>query len=183
MRSLLVALSLLLAVPSYAAQITVIKNENVTRLRVDGEIAEKDSEKFVALLKQHPEITVIELNSNGGLVYEGLVMGAAVHDRRLSTLIRNKEHCLSICSVVFLSGYVKFIYPESKLGVHTAKNAITNKRDDKTNTVIAWYFGSLGYPLGLVDKWVNSEPDSINSITLKENIDFNLGIVMLNGQD
>ena len=181
-----ISLSLFLMFVSHkatAATFIVTEIPNGSIIKIDGPIEEHDYDKFAYYLVMTPNIRTVILNSNGGLVVEGIRIGQLIHDRKLNTVIDKNEVCLSICSLIFLSGDGKYIYKTSALGVHTASNPKTKQRDDKANAMIAWYFGSLGYSPGIVEKWIFSEPDAINFITYKDNVEFNLGITSLDGQD
>ena len=178
MKKLLLALSLFVATTTANAaefihETTDIGNEYII---IRGEIVTGDGEKFTNLISKYPKTKSIVLNSNGGIVYEGIVIAAEVHDRRMMTFIFNGDVCFSICAPIFFSGKERFIQQDAYLGVHPAKSSKTNQVSVDANALIAWYFGTLGYDLGLVELWISADPDKLNYITAQINRDLNLGI-------
>jgi len=178
MKKLLLALSLLLTATTANAadfihDVTDTDNEFII---IRGEIGVGDAQKFQDLISKHPKTKSVVLNSNGGLVYEGMIIAAEVHDRELMTFIFNGDVCFSICAPIFFSGKEKFIQQEAYLGVHPARSTQTKLVSIDANALIAWYFGTLGYDLGLVELWISAKPDKLNFITAQINLELNLGI-------
>lgn len=183
MKRLLLLFCLIFALPAKAATFVITEAGGHKIIKIDGQIVEHDYDKFIYYVVMYPEIKAVQLNSNGGLVFEGLEIGSKINERGMNTLIGENEKCVSICAVMFLSGKNKFLYKSSALGVHTVKNTITNQRDDKTNNMISWYFGHLGFSLGLVEKWVFTEPESMTFLTYKDSVELNLGVTTIDGQN
>lgn len=181
MKTIISALSLLLfASTADAASITYdVTSKGNEFLTIEGEISEGDFDKFISLVRQYPNARSLVLNSNGGLVGEGMTIAEIVKFRGMSTFVLNDQACFSICAPIFFSGAKKFIQKDAMLGVHSAKDAKTGIRADKTNALITWYFGSLGYDMGLAEMWIDAEPDNMNFITAAINKKLNLGIVSL----
>lgn len=179
MKRLLIATSIFLSmtIPSLAAKFSHLKSEIIS---ISGEINHGDEEQFKALLSKYPKTRGVVLDSPGGYVDEGLNMALVIHTKKLTTYIVKDAQCVSICSLLFFSGKHRYISANGHLGVHTAFDETTRKRDDKTNALIAWYLGYLGYDVGLIDLWLSAEPDSMNTITDKINRDLNLGIEIIN---
>ena len=177
MKKILALLLSLYAFPASAAVIisgtTDAGNEFIV---IDGPIVDGDYNNFVKVFSQHPKAALVVLNSNGGVVYDGIKIGMLIRQSDLNTMIVNDGVCFSICAAIFFSGKQKFIQERSNLGVHSASDA-TGKRAEDINAMIGWYFGMLGYDLGLVQLWFSANPDSINSITAQINEDLKLGII------
>jgi hypothetical protein len=181
MKKLIFALAslLLISIESKAANFYVAKEGANRVLYISGEILPSDTKRFFSLVIEHNDVNVIDLNSGGGVVNDGMAMAQFINFKGYTTRIRAKSRCFSICSVMFLSGSKKLIHKDGYLGVHTAFNGKTNERDDKINSYIAWYFGRIGYDAGLVTMWLESEPSSVNFITAQINMKLNLGIESL----
>ena len=181
MKMIITALSLLLlASTADAASITHGTASNGNEfIIINGEIVVGDFEKFVTVVKEHPNANALILNSNGGSVGEGMTIAQVVKFRGISTFVLNNNRCYSICAPIFFSGAKKFIQKGAMLGVHSAHDGVTGLRSDKTNSLITWYFGSLGYDIGLAEMWIDAEPDKMNFITVEINKKLNLGIVSI----
>lgn len=181
MKTIISALSLLLLASTADAATfthgtTEKGNEYIT---LDGEIGTGDFEKFIKVIKQYPNANALVLNSNGGIVGEGMTIAEIVKFRKMATFVLNGSECYSICAPIFFSGVKKFIQKDAMLGVHSARDGDTGLRADKTNALITWYFGSLGYDMGLAEMWIDAEPDNMNFITAEINKKLNLGIVSI----
>jgi hypothetical protein len=181
MKKLLTALSLLLSANlANAAQISAdITEQGNQYITIQGQILEGDSKTFQKILKENPRVKAVVLDSQGGLVYEGMVIAGIVNLERLDTFVLNNHVCFSICAAIFFSGNKKFIQKDATLGVHPAHDVKTMEKSAEVNAFIAWYFGRLGYDIGLVELWVSADPKSLNFITAEINQKFNLGIISI----
>ena len=181
MKRLIAALSLLLTANlAQAAQISVgITEQGNQYIAIQGQILEGDSKVFMKLLTENPRVKAIVLDSQGGFVYEGMVIAGIVHAERLDTFVLNNHVCFSICAPIFFSGNRKFIQKDATLGVHPAHDGKTMEKSTEVNAFIAWYFGRLGYDIGLVELWVSADPKSLNFITAEINQKFSLGIISI----
>jgi hypothetical protein len=180
MKTIIAAFSLLLlASTSQAAEITHnITDKGNRYISIDGEIAAGDFEKFVSIVRANPDTKALVLDSNGGAVGEGMSIATMTKLQGMTTFVLNKHICFSICAPIFFSGNKKFVERGAILGVHSAHDG-NGLRADKTNALITWYFGSLGYDIGLAEMWIDAEPDKMNFITFEINKKLNLGIVSL----
>lgn len=180
MKKILTAIALLfMSVNVNAATFEVKKEDGLEILYIQGTIDKDDSVEFITTIFKYPKLAVVDLNSDGGIVVEGMVMAEFINRRQVTTRVRSGNRCFSICSVLFLSGKKKFMHEDAYLGVHTAFDPSTKKRDDYVNSYIAWYFGYLGYNMGLVKMWLETDPSSVNFITGKINQELGLGIETL----
>lgn len=181
MKKLIFVLASLLLISSEtkAAVFSVAKEGADKVMYINGEIQPSDVNQFFKLTLEHTDINIVDLNSGGGIVGDGMAISRIINIRGYTTRIRAESKCFSICSVMFLSGSKKYIHKDGYLGVHTAFDVRTNERNDKINSYIAWYFGHLGYGIGLVTMWLESEPTTVNFITAEINAKLNLGIESL----
>ena len=68
-------------------------------------------------LREHPTISTIVLQNNGGgLVHIGLVVAEEIYERGLNTYIPKDSYCASACSFVFFAGRQRLAV--GRLGVH-----------------------------------------------------------------
>jgi len=69
------------------------------------------------VLREHPSITTLVLQNNGGgLVHMGLIIGEEVYERGLNTYIPKDSYCASACAFVFFAGRQRVA--DGRLGVH-----------------------------------------------------------------
>lgn len=82
-----------------------------------GAVGANDMLNLKKALREHPTIsTLILQNNGGGLVHIGLVVAEEVYERGLNTYIPKDSYCASACSFVFFAGRQRLA--EGRLGVH-----------------------------------------------------------------
>ena len=108
-----------------------------------------------------------------------MVIAGIVNEERLDTFILNNKVCFSICAPIFFSGSRKFIQKDAMLGVHPAHEGTSDKKSAEGNALVAWYFGRLGYDIGLVELWISADSKSLNYITADINQKLGLGITSI----
>lgn len=69
-----------------------------------------------AALEGHADIRVVELNSDGGLVYAARAIAGVVDEQRLDTRVR--ETCNSACTLIFAAGDRRALLEGGRLGFH-----------------------------------------------------------------
>jgi hypothetical protein len=80
---------------------------NGDRLEIIGEIQYDIANKIITLLNENPQITVIGIDSNGGLTTEARKIASAIKLRSLNTYSPNV--CLSACTIVFMAGKERYV--------------------------------------------------------------------------
>ena len=80
------------------------------------EIEVSHIDRLLALLRQNPEIRVLDLNSTGGSLYAGREMARIVLDFDLDTLVWGE--CFSSCVRIFLAGAGRRMLLGAKIGFH-----------------------------------------------------------------
>ena len=73
-------------------------------------------EELLKLLKKHPEIETIVLNSSGGMISPATDMSALIIDANLDTHV--EFECSSACMTMFLGGRNRTLALGGKLGFH-----------------------------------------------------------------
>lgn len=82
-----------------------------------GAVGANDLLHMKKALREHPTIsTLILQNNGGGLVHIGLVVAEEVYERGLNTYIPKDSYCASACAFVFFAGRQRLA--EGRLGVH-----------------------------------------------------------------
>lgn len=77
-----------------------------------------DARELRQILRDHPEVTTLELNSDGGVSPAALEMAVAVTDFGLNTIVT--ERCESACTLVFLAGENRTLARGARLGFHSS---------------------------------------------------------------
>ena len=95
---------------------TITISTNSTRLLLAGEMGFGTTNLVHSLLKQHPKIKEIELNSPGGSAAEGFALAELVRDRSFDAYVR--EDCASACVLVFAAGTERRLAPTARFGLH-----------------------------------------------------------------
>jgi len=165
--------------PSYSAMISV-ENDNTIYIR--GDILEGDGEAFQKTLKLHPEASIVNIISIGGVVNEGLIIAEEIYNRGMTTYIPKDGVCYSMCSFIFLSGKEKIMHLGQRLGFHPPYIIEDGKNIVHTDTVahISWWLGRVGIPLEVIWAMMAVSPDDVYKV---DGIDLNnvgIGIILLN---
>lgn len=95
---------------------TLIYDTETTVSGDEAEITTLDVDRLLALLRDNPGITTLELNSSGGSVYAGDEMARIVIDFGLDTVVSGV--CSSSCVNIFLAGEARRMMRGSKIGFH-----------------------------------------------------------------
>jgi hypothetical protein len=87
--------------------------------REDGEAGIKyaDARELRQILRDHPGLTTLQLESDGGVRDAALEMAIAVVDAGLNTVVT--ERCESACTLVFLAGENRTLGRGARLGFHS----------------------------------------------------------------
>jgi len=143
---------------------------------VKGTIESQDSIKFLAAIGDAKDVTTVWLDSDGGMVDEGLAIAKMIRVLGLSTYVHADNTCSSICAVMFMSGKRKMLVPSATLGIHAAYDSKKMRKDLTANVFICWYLGSLGYSEEVIDLWISTSPKRIINLNdgnyKKLNLDF-----------
>jgi hypothetical protein len=88
-------------------------------LHIDGTITHKVTERFQALINQHPDIDQVSISSFGGRTNAAVSIAAIISKRKLNTVAVGE--CSSACTFIFLSGKIRMFDINSSLGFHSPK--------------------------------------------------------------
>src|SRR5262249_53482149 len=111
---------------------------------VTGEIVNGDSDKFDAVVAaRHP---LVELNSPGGDLMEGLAIGETIRLRHLATYVAPNSECLSTCAFAWLAGKPKGVSRSATVLFHRPRSVEGNQDLDAVGSaLVGAYLGSLGF--------------------------------------
>ena len=132
----------------------LIFNGDVERDGYDG-IDTVDARELRKLLRDYPNIKILEINSDGGAGPAALEMAVAVTDSGIDTLVT--ENCVSACTLIFLAGENRTLARGARLGFHSGSWARNNMKDyyDEMREANGWLdefaFASWAYEEGVRD--------------------------------
>lgn len=106
-----------------ARPVDVYADPYLGRVVFRGEFGLGSTEALEAVLNANPSFTLIQLESPGGFVVEGLRMERLVRERKMDTVVM--ELCASACTLVYAGGNARYLGPEAKMGFHRSGFATT----------------------------------------------------------
>lgn len=142
MRHLITALFLIVATQVHAETRNFSKygpflhfNDLPWALFLIGEIDQSSSANFLRAVRRH-DISLLALQSSGGLITEGLIIAELVNQKKISTFVPWNGKCFSSCSFIYFAGRPAR-HVGGKLGVHqfySADDAAASRRETEVQT-------------------------------------------------
>jgi len=120
--------------------------------------------KIEAMYSANKKVQGVFLNSQGGLITEGVMVANAIGNYNLQTYVLPNEYCASACFLAFAAGNQKLADANARIGVHSAKNGkgeVTEYSKDATRTM-ARVAAKWGVSPDIVDRIENTPPDQIS---------------------
>lgn len=135
-----------MAQTSNSAEIRISSFQNLTgnivgrSYHINGEILKGDSQKLknLIILQSTDVNSIITLNSPGGSVQEGILLGEIVKAARLETWVQSGQTCASACFFIWINGANRF----APIG-NTHLNANTKKIENPKIGLHRPYFKSI----------------------------------------
>ena len=90
-------------------------------VRVAGDLMDGVAQQVADVLAAHRAVRRIHLTSGGGLVEEGLALGALIAARNLDTYV--PDECASACTLAFVRGRGRYLGASGRLGFHAPYEA------------------------------------------------------------
>lgn len=118
--------------PLHGGQIQLLPGGREVEIR--GQLEAGIAARLLRVLKAHPGVRFVHLNSPGGWVTEGARLAQVIHARRLGTY--TATGCYSACVLAFAAGSPRVLNPDARLGLHS-----TSGRD--ADPLIAMYGNEL----------------------------------------
>jgi hypothetical protein len=78
--------AILLATVAQAAELTGVQHDKTVTIRVSGDIADGDFDKFAAIAALYPQAQV-NLSSSGGSIEDALQIGEMIHQKGYTTIV------------------------------------------------------------------------------------------------
>jgi hypothetical protein len=119
---------------------------------IDGDIKPDDDKKFEALIKKNNVKTaVVALNSPGGNLLAGIMIGKSIRERGYTTIVPGFATCMSACAAIWLAGSTRQVEAKSRIGFHAAYTVDKKGRFVGVTGPGNALFGSYYAHLGLSD--------------------------------
>jgi membrane-bound ClpP family serine protease len=106
-------------------------------LVLDGEITDRTSYTFLALLEQAEVEGLVIAQSPGGDLLAAHQIGRAIKSRRINTIVL--VNCISACVDIFIAGTMREMTDIAELGLHSATDR------DFAYEIDRRYWGALGF--------------------------------------
>nr|CAA6806890.1 MAG: Unknown protein [uncultured Thiotrichaceae bacterium] len=90
-----------------------------TTVYLTGDLDFTSNQDLIDLLVKHPEITTVELHSNGGLVYAARAIAFNIAKYNIDTHVAHS--CNSACPIAFMAGKQRTLEENGALGFHQYK--------------------------------------------------------------
>jgi len=94
----------------------VIHDKHLGRIVIKGDLGFGTYKKLEQALAMSPKLTLVEIESPGGYVIEGLAMAHLIEKNRLDTV--SFEQCHSACTFLLAGVDERYLGPEAKIGFH-----------------------------------------------------------------
>lgn len=105
---------------AWAADIRLVPTGTpVDMIVIQGEIVPGDADRFLEIVRS-VELGAVLLESPGGSLLDGLVIGRAVRAGGFSTGVAPETACASACALVWLAGTTRYMDPTALVGFHAA---------------------------------------------------------------
>jgi hypothetical protein len=157
---------------------------NVAAVRMTGEIQPGDAKAFKQFMRELDnrgiKIRTLSLNSPGGDLYTSLAIGEEVRSRGLRTVVGERAWCMSGCVTVFAFGVERVVYPDARLGVHSARGRKTDREDDGTMAATVHFarrMKELGTPYSVIGKILATPGENIAILDEKDIKAWNVKVV------
>jgi len=85
-------------------------------IHLEGDLRIGITEALEKLLLEHPEVTGVNLHSDGGRVMEGRALAQLFRSRNLNTYVT--KDCKSACTTAFIGGKIRMLGSRGRLGFH-----------------------------------------------------------------
>jgi hypothetical protein len=99
-----------------AAKYALSHRDGDTLIRLSGSLEMGVTKKLKAILRQHPEITGMVLESDGGNIYESRGIAKLIQEYGLDTYVF--ASCSSACTTAFIGGTARILGENGRLGFH-----------------------------------------------------------------
>ncbi|MGV8840215.1 MAG: hypothetical protein ACWA6X_07910 [Bauldia sp.] len=146
---------------------------------LDGPIEEHAADDFETMVKAHPDIALLVLDSPGGLTEQARVISEFVYALGIDTFVPEGAGCYSACSTIFFGGAQRVTVGE--LGVHRSFSDEPFESAEEIAYLLGFTLESwihYGLPLGAILATYRTPHEDIHVFTPEEVAGINRGTLM-----
>jgi hypothetical protein len=134
----------------------VTAQPELRRIIAEGRIGHGSADALEKVVRQYPELRLVELNSKGGYVSEMNKLVAIVESNHLDTFVREK--CASACTDIFLAGERRYVDHDARFGFHQSgyKGRPRDTEWSITEYMTSIDFRAKGLPEPFISKALNT---------------------------
>lgn len=132
--------------------ITVYADPHLGRIVVNGPMEFGSADAVERELDRNPKFTLLQIESPGGKVIEGMRMSQLVTKRKMDTV--SLELCASSCTFVLAAGADRYLGPQARIGFHRSgtRYGPVSIGWSETDFQMARYYRDRGVESGFIDK-------------------------------
>lgn len=148
-----------------------------------GAIDPGSATRFAAEIEARGEyVKVVQLDSPGGSVSDALAMSKLIRERQLNTVVEKGALCASSCPLLLAGGVERTVAEGAVVGVHQIFNGTREKLSpemamseaQRTTATITRHLDAMGIKPGLWQRAMDTPPDRLAYLSVKEMREFGL---------
>jgi hypothetical protein len=122
------------------------------RIVVKGAFKFGSADALQFALDRNPKMSLVEIESPGGFVLEGLRMAQMINDRKMDTV--SMEGCYSACTLLLAAGKDRYLGPDVEVGFHRSGTRYGPVSTGRTSTdeKMAEFLKKRGVDTAFIDK-------------------------------
>ncbi len=128
-------------------------------IMLEGTLGAGSVEKVQRIIDASPDVTTLELNSDGGRGQIAEELALRVRQRHLNTSVQ--DHCVSACTYIFLAGDKRELAEDAELGFHQVSALGVAAGDQRIIQDMVEYYRSAGLRESFIDHIVATPPDDM----------------------
>jgi hypothetical protein len=170
----------LFAVPASAARIEVERGGETATVTVRGTLESDDGQRFTDAVASVPK-AIVMLNSNGGDLDSGLVIGRTIRRKSFTTAVPSGVRCASACALAWLGGTTRFMGNTARVGFHAAYvDGRSGPRESGVgNALVGAYLNGLGLAEKAIIYLTSTPPDDIQWLTMEDARKIGIAVAVL----
>ncbi|WP_428486992.1 hypothetical protein [Rhodopila sp.] len=159
----MVSIMIFVSAPGQAAVIKYDVADGLTSISISGEIVAGDADSFARAALSITGPTVVVLNSKGGVILQGMMIGELIREKGYATAVTNDAECASACGLIWLAGTPRLVGRSASIGFHAAyiRSGDDVKETGVGNALVGAYLAKLGLSYEAVAFATSASPNEI----------------------
>ena len=178
---LLTSAVLFFASGASAAEIRLVSTgAPVDMVVIRGEIVAGDAERFLNIIRS-VDIGAVLLESPGGDLIDGLVIGRAIRTAGFTTGVAPDTACASACALAWLAGTTRYMDPSALVGFHAAYIEDSGRKSESGvgNALVGAYLNELGLGFEAVVFVTSAAPNEMDWLNAAKAQRVGIDVVLL----